>query len=98
MKSSRIKLITIGIVTVLSIGMIIMIPSNTLELIIVPFLLGIIYSLAVGPTPAMFTDKTLYFIALFIPIIMIIIFMTLTSGIAYLVGVSLHKLIFKYID
>lgn len=59
MKSSRIKLVTIGIVTVLSIGGIIIIPSNILELIIVPFLLGIIYSLAVGPTPTMLIDKIL---------------------------------------
>lgn len=87
------KVITIVLLTALTIGFMLFLPENIVEVYMLPAIVGVIYSSAVGEMPDTFINRILHMTALLPLFFGYVIFVALSSGLAYLVGVLLQKIV-----
>lgn len=93
MENTQRKLLVISLLTILSVLLILQVPEHLVEKILLPALVGIMYSPHIGELSSpILTERILSLLILITPLIAIVILMSFSSGFAYLTGILANRM------
>lgn len=80
-----------GIVTFMGLLMFILMPPSIVEHSLLPFSFGILFSIFLGPTPLLFSEKVVHFFLLSTTLILFIFFSRYLSIPFYILGIAIYE-------